>query len=1115
MSQESPFVSHQPGPSNRGDKSPRNDSLLAMAPSEVYARETNFAEADAHGHGTSLRLRQSLLGQRDRLLERIRTLPPSRAVRVFPVIRSGQVALLVTLLHNKIVSVHERDYNGCTPLHVAAHMGSDEMVQVLLGFGADVRACDALGRTPTDLAHKNGHAYVVRILTQAARRDAQQAAAEVSPAGGAVMTTMGTASMSGGPVALPQEGTHLGATPPTPPPDGSRAGGPIGTPIMEPSSRFVHARTTSSLDESHNASPGTATVPWTTPGGAGAAAREMPPGMDEGSFLEGSMVNTPAGPGQSQSNARRGSVLVKPLPGFGGSNFGHISLGSPAVGGGGGSSTAPPHTLHSALPPAMVDTRPSSTCATASATGPPSLSTSTAVAAAAETESPAAASTISKPIAAATPSRVASVFTSLSDSVSVVICMVGLPGRGKSFISKHVCRFLNWKGIPCNVFNAGDYRRQILGAEGTSDDAFYDPNNTEAAALREKMAEMACEDAAKFIGSSKVAVSVLDATNTTIERRKKLIEYFRTRKETANARLMFIESVCTRQDVIRENILRAKFGNKDFAHVSNPSEVIDSFNRRIKQYEKVYQTLDDKFEPDLSYIRILNVKETVQLHNVSGIIPTRVANFLLNLHPVAFPIYVCRHGETVGDTSGVFGGDDDLTAEGKRFAQALCDFALARADSSGASFTVMYAENNAPTRETLRPLIERLQAAKESGSDDVPGNINVVAERHLLREINYGSFANLTRQEALQQFPRMFQRLFGKTQQKDVSLSGRQRPLIADPPLDLSRSKAAVILDSELSEVRTYLTEPAMGGSATPAVSGIGAAVSAEFPIGSAMLSATNAGASGLAGPLGLSGAASPAYTGTTRTYAIGGSSLVVGGPAATSTISAASAGPPQLVEPTNLSALSPAPMASPMPQGIGVLPPGMLAPDMPVDATGQPAADTGASPVDPAQPAGAAGAMPPSRGGISAASTATASPAPQGANRALTLAEAATASRGGARGFPAGGFFDSHKYPAYNIGYPRGESTRQVVVRLEDVIMSVARCDGPLLIVCPDTPARGLLAYLCDLAPEQVQYVRLPHQAVVEIGTKGDVRLSALEPVGAVCGANAAGSPLVPNVMT
>lgn len=72
-----------------------------------------------------------------------------------------------------------------------------------------------------------------------------------------------------------------------------------------------------------------------------------------------------------------------------------------------------------------------------------------------------------------------------------VIVMIGLPATGKSYISKMLHRYLNWKGFKTEVFNAGDYRR-ISGHTGENS-AFFDPNNKEAMVLRTKFAMMALD----------------------------------------------------------------------------------------------------------------------------------------------------------------------------------------------------------------------------------------------------------------------------------------------------------------------------------------------------------------------------------------------------------------------------------------------------------------------------------------------------------------------------------------------------------------------------------------------------------------------------------------------
>ncbi len=44
--------------------------------------------------------------------------------------------------------------------------------------------------------------------------------------------------------------------------------------------------------------------------------------------------------------------------------------------------------------------------------------------------------------------------------VKHLICMVGLPARGKTYIAKKLARYLNWIGITTRVFNVGEYRRK-------------------------------------------------------------------------------------------------------------------------------------------------------------------------------------------------------------------------------------------------------------------------------------------------------------------------------------------------------------------------------------------------------------------------------------------------------------------------------------------------------------------------------------------------------------------------------------------------------------------------------------------------------------------------------
>lgn len=78
-----------------------------------------------------------------------------------------------------------------------------------------------------------------------------------------------------------------------------------------------------------------------------------------------------------------------------------------------------------------------------------------------------------------------------------VIAMVGLPARGKTYISKKLARYLNWIGIFTKVYNLGEYRRSATSAYKSHE--FFRPDNQEAMAIRTECALRALEDACKWL----------------------------------------------------------------------------------------------------------------------------------------------------------------------------------------------------------------------------------------------------------------------------------------------------------------------------------------------------------------------------------------------------------------------------------------------------------------------------------------------------------------------------------------------------------------------------------------------------------------------------------------
>jgi 6-phosphofructo-2-kinase/fructose-2,6-biphosphatase 2 len=108
--------------------------------------------------------------------------------------------------------------------------------------------------------------------------------------------------------------------------------------------------------------------------------------------------------------------------------------------------------------------------------------------------------------------------------------------------------------------------------------------------------------------------------------------------------LIFLESLCDDPAIIAANVaLKVSSGDPDYKDVS-PEEAKRDFLRRIKEYEKVYETIT---EPHLSYLKIVNVGSQVEVSMIHGYLQSRIAFYLMNLHLKPRSIYLSRVGHSV------------------------------------------------------------------------------------------------------------------------------------------------------------------------------------------------------------------------------------------------------------------------------------------------------------------------------------------------------------------------------------------------------------------------------------------------------------------------------------
>jgi 6-phosphofructo-2-kinase / fructose-2,6-biphosphatase 2 len=123
-------------------------------------------------------------------------------------------------------------------------------------------------------------------------------------------------------------------------------------------------------------------------------------------------------------------------------------------------------------------------------------------------------------------------------------------------------------------------------------------------------------------------VGILDATNSTKERRKWVIDTC-----TAHGiEVLFVESKCDNEDMVMANIRDVKTTSPDYRG-QDPEKAALDFRNRIRNYEKVYKTVNvDGDEDDYTYLKIMDVGKQVIINRIQDYLQSRIVYYLMNLH---------------------------------------------------------------------------------------------------------------------------------------------------------------------------------------------------------------------------------------------------------------------------------------------------------------------------------------------------------------------------------------------------------------------------------------------------------------------------------------------------
>jgi 6-phosphofructo-2-kinase len=201
---------------------------------------------------------------------------------------------------------------------------------------------------------------------------------------------------------------------------------------------------------------------------------------------------------------------------------------------------------------------------------------------------------------------------------------------------------------------------------------FFDPQNQRAVKLREQVALDTLDELLEYILERGGSVGILDATNSTMERRKAIVDHIRKRAGEELG-ILFLESSCVDKDLLEAN-MRLKLSGPDYKG-QDPETALEDFKKRVALYENSYVPLGEYEEKhNMAYIQMIDVGRKMVSHQTHGFLSSQVVYYLLNFNLSPRQIWITRHGESLDDQAGRIGGDSDLSENGRRYAKALARF---------------------------------------------------------------------------------------------------------------------------------------------------------------------------------------------------------------------------------------------------------------------------------------------------------------------------------------------------------------------------------------------------------------------------------------------------------
>mmetsp|Transcript_19768 Transcript_19768/g.55740 ORF Transcript_19768/g.55740 Transcript_19768/m.55740 type:complete len:533 (+) Transcript_19768:49-1647(+) len=393
----------------------------------------------------------------------------------------------------------------------------------------------------------------------------------------------------------------------------------------------------------------------------------------------------------------------------------------------------------------------------------------------------------------------------------VLLCMVGLPARGKSYIVAMLTRYLRWTGFPVKTFNAGSLRRQegMAGADAN----FFRTDDEAVATRREQLASRCMEEAISWLASQNdVSVAIFDATNTTKKRRRAIADACR---KIPGITPVFVESICDDPKVLEANY-RMKLGNDDYKNI-DPAKARADFLERVRLYEERYETItDDEESGAIRYIKLFNVGQKVVLKHCSGYAPSNIGFYLSNIHITPRRIWLARHALTTDSMKGILGSHSGkLARQGKEYCRAVSVYlrrALREVEEGEGRYCVVYMGTAPVHQATCDALSSTRQetptaSAQELAEAAEAAKLYPVMSTSLLNELDGGDCNGMSYDQIQSEFPEVWAareqdklnfRYPGPGGESYIDVINRLRPVI----VELERNHRSILVISHLAVQR-------------------------------------------------------------------------------------------------------------------------------------------------------------------------------------------------------------------------------------------------------------------------------------------------------------------------